>query len=214
MATGIFGEVFVRGSLLVGDTTKTAQNIIGAERLFRIGIVSDLTTFIGVLVLTWALYVLLRPVDQSLALLAAFFRLVEVAVSIAATIFTLVALRLLSSDEFLKAFETSELHTLSRLARNAFGYGYGIGFILLGLGSALFAYLLLRSGYVPRVLAGWGVFASLLLATHAVLTILFPSAAQKLQLVSYIPMGIYEVTLGFWLLIKGARLQSSSTTLV
>lgn len=214
MVTGIFGEVFVRGSLLVGDTTQTAHNIIGAERLFRFGIVSDLATFIGVVVLTWALYVLLSPVDRNLALLAAFLRLVEVAVSMGATINSLVALRLLSSAEFLQAFDRSELHALSRLARNAFGYGYDIGFILLGLGSAIFAYLLLRSGYIPRVMAGWGVFASLLFATHAVLTVLFPGAAQNLQLLAYIPMGIYEVTLGFWLLIKGARLRSSSTTLV
>jgi hypothetical protein len=213
MATGVFGEIFVRGSLIVSDVTQTAQNIIASERLFRIGIVSDLATFTGVLVLTWALYVLLRPVDRDLALLAAFFRVVEVAVSTAATVNSLVALRLLSSAEYLEAFEVSQLHTLSRLARNAFGFGFDIGFVLTGLGSAVFAYLLLKSRYVPQVLAGWGVFASLLFATHAVLIIVFPSAAEILRLVSYIPMGIYEVTLGFWLLLKGARLQASSSTL-
>jgi Domain of unknown function (DUF4386) len=79
MATAIFGESFVRGSLIVrGDATKTAENIIGSERLFRVGIAADLATFTGVVVLIWALYVLLRPVHRNLAVLAVFLRLSEV----------------------------------------------------------------------------------------------------------------------------------------
>jgi len=76
MATGVFTELYARGSLIVrGDATRTAQNIIDSERLFRIGIASDLATYTAVLLATWALYVLLRPVDRHLALLAVFFRL-------------------------------------------------------------------------------------------------------------------------------------------
>jgi hypothetical protein len=105
MASGVFG-FFVKSSLLVpGDATATAQNIIGSERLFRIGIVSDLATSAGVLVLTWALYVLLRPVNKDLALLAAFFRLVENAIGFVATLGSLVALVLLSGAGYLKAFD-------------------------------------------------------------------------------------------------------------
>jgi hypothetical protein len=38
MATGVFAEVFVRGSLVVrGDPAQTAQNIIDSERFFRPG---------------------------------------------------------------------------------------------------------------------------------------------------------------------------------
>lgn len=76
---------------------------------------------------------------------------------------------------------------------------------------AVFAYLLLKSQYVPRVLAGWGVFSSLLLATHALSIIVFPKAGG-LQLAPMLPMGIYEVTLGLWLLLRGAKIKSSSTS--
>jgi hypothetical protein len=65
MATGIFGEVFVRGQLIArGDPTRTAQNIMASEQLFRFSIAGDLITYILVMVLTWALYVLLRPVNR------------------------------------------------------------------------------------------------------------------------------------------------------
>src|ERR1700730_14736863 len=69
MATGIFGEVFVRGQLIVrSDATSTAENIMAHEQLFRLSIAGDLITYILVMVLTWALYVLLRPVNRHLAL--------------------------------------------------------------------------------------------------------------------------------------------------
>ena len=166
MATGIFGESFVRGSLIVwGDATQTAQNIIGSVRLFRISIATDLATFTGVVVLIWALYVLLRPVDRNLALLALLLRFAELAIHYAATLFSLVALALLSGADYLETFDASQLHSLAQLAISAQGTGISIGFILLGLGSAVFAYLLLMSRYVPRIWAGWGVFASLLFAS-------------------------------------------------
>ena len=210
-ATGIFAEVFVRGSLLSGDAAQVAQNIIESERLYRLSILSDLVMLIGGLVLIWALYVLLRPVNRDLALLAVFLRIVETAVSVGATIASLIAVRLLSSADYLTVFEAGELHGLSRLARNAFGFGQDVGFIFLGLGSTVFAYILLRSRYIPRVLAGWGVFASVLLATYNLVIIIVP-AVTKLMYVSLGPMGIYEIAIGLWLLTKGARIQESSTS--
>src|SRR5207245_10497706 len=80
MAVAVFGESFVRGRLIVADAGKTAENIVASERLFRLSIAGDLFVYAGVLVLTWGLYVVLRPVNRNLALLAAFFRLVETAV--------------------------------------------------------------------------------------------------------------------------------------
>lgn len=207
-ATGIFSEIFVRGSLLSGGATQAAQNIIASERLYRLSIVSDLVMFTGVLVLIWALYVLLRPVNRDLALLAAILRIIEVPVGVAATISSLIAVQLLSSANYLEVFEAGQLHALSRLARSAFGLGQDIGFIFVGLGSTVFAYLLLRSRYIPRVLAGWGVFASLLFTAYNFSIIVIPGVEATLMYVSFAPMGIYEIVIGFWLLLGGAKLQT------
>jgi hypothetical protein len=205
MATGIFGESYVRGQLIVGDATKTAQNIIGSERLFRLSIAGDLVTYTGVILLTWALYVLLRPVDKNLALLAAFFRLAENAVLCVATVSSLVVLRLLSGAEYLKTFEASQLHSLARLAISAQGLAMSVGFILLGLGSTVFAYLLLKSRYVPKALAVWGILSSLVLSIVTLAIIVFPGLGDVLGLAYMAPMGIYEVGLGLWLLLKGIQ---------
>jgi hypothetical protein len=207
-ATGIFSEIFVRGSLLSGDVTQVAQNIISSERLYRLSIMVDLFTFAGGLVLIWALYVLLRPVNRDLALLAAFLRIVETAVSVAATIASLIAVQLLSGAKYLYVFEPDQLHTLSRMARIAFGSGQDVGFIFLGLGSTVFAYLLLKSRYIPRILAGWGLFASLLFTVYNLMIIVFPWI-KTLMYVAFAPMS-YEFVLGFWLLLKGAKIRGSS----
>jgi len=205
MATGVFGEIFVRGPLIVrGDATKTAENIIGAERLFRLSIAGDLVTYIVVIVLIWALYVLLRPVNKNLVWLGVFFRLVEIAVLCVATVSSLIVLRLLSGADYLKTFEVSQLHSLVMLAYYVQGLVMSVGFMLVGLGSTVFAYLLLKSRYVPKALAAWGIFSSLVLAAVTLAIIVFPSLA-RMGLTYMIPMGIYEVGLGLWLLIKGIR---------
>ena len=60
MATSIVG-FSLRGPLLVrGDAVQTARNIAASQRLYRISIVSDLLTVVGVIVLLWALYVVLN----------------------------------------------------------------------------------------------------------------------------------------------------------
>ena len=205
MATGIFGEVFARGRLIVrGDPARTAQNIIDGETLFRLSIVADLVTYILVMVLTWALYVLLRPVNRHLALLGAFFRLSELAVLCIATVNSLVILRLLGGAAYLKTFEAGQLHSLVMLAYTTQGLGMSVGFILLGLGSAIFAYLLLRSHYVPQALATFGIFSALLLALGTLTIILVPRLGA-IGMAYMMPMGLYEVGLGLWLLIKGLR---------
>jgi hypothetical protein len=205
MAPGIFGEIFVRNRLVVrGDATRTAGNIMASEQLFRLSIAGDLVTYILVMVLTWALYVLLCPVNRNLALLGAFFRLSELAVLCVATVNSLVVLRLLSGADYLKTLDVSQLHSLVMLAYTAQGLGMSVGFILLGLGSAVFAYLLLKSYYVPRALAALGIFSSSLLAIGTLAIIVFP-ALGAVGMAYMMPMGFYEVGLGLWLLVRGIK---------
>ena len=88
-----------------GNASETVNNIVTNERLFRISIVSDLVTFAGVVVLTVALWVLLKPVNRDIALLAAFWRLVESSILCVITLSSFLVLYLSSGAEYLKAIE-------------------------------------------------------------------------------------------------------------
>ncbi len=208
VASALFGEAYVRSSLLVGSSAaKTATNLIESNSLYRIGLATDLLTFTGVAVLVWALYHLLTHVNHRLALLALLFRVIELGVHFAAIGLGLLAMSLLGGGEYTQSFGEAQLYSLVGMALRAQMAGLSIGFIPLGLGSAIFALLLLRSGYVPKLLAGWGVFASLLLATYSFGVVLSPNTSDYLY-VGMVPMFIYEVSLGCWLLF--GRLPSTS----
>lgn len=202
VALALFGEGFARASLLDGESaSKTATNLIEANLLYRMGLVTDLLTFAGVAVLVWALYQLLRDIDHRLAALGLLFRVIELGVHFSAIGLGMVALSLLAGGEYTKGFEAPQLHGLVGMALRAQMAGLGIGFIPLGLGSAVFALLLLRSGYVPRLLAAWGILASLLLATYSLGVVLSPHTSDYF-FVGMVPMLIYEVSVGAWLLFK------------
>jgi hypothetical protein len=200
VASALFGEAYVRGSLLVGSSAaQTASNLVESNLLYRVGLATDLLTFTGVAVLVWSLYHLLHQVDQRLALLALLFRGIELAVHFSAIGLGMVAMSLLGGGEYTQSFGSAQLHSMVGVALRAQMAGLSIGLIPLGFGSAIFAFLLLRSGYVPKLLAGWGVFASLLLATYSFGVVLSPSTSDYFY-VGMLPMFVYEVSLGCWLL--------------
>src|SRR5437879_12340650 len=59
--TGFFSIIYVPGKLIVsGNTAATANNILASERLFRLGIVSELLFAAEFFFLIWAFYRLLR----------------------------------------------------------------------------------------------------------------------------------------------------------
>jgi len=206
MATSIFAEMYARAPLIVsGDAVRTAMNIVASERLFRIGSVIHLITFASDAMLAVALYVVLRPVNRNLALLAAAWRIVDCSVLSVNLLNDFVVLRLLSGADYLKVFDLKQLQALARLFYSVEGAGFQIGFVFLGLGSTLFSYLWLRSRYIPKVLAGWGIFASLVMAIVTLAVMLFPRLGEALGLTYMAPMFFYEVGLGLWLLIKGIR---------
>src|SRR5712692_11839971 len=81
---GAVGELFIRGGIVVpGDATATAANLRSMESLWRFGIAAELFLLICSVVLALILYVLMRPVSQDLALLAAFFNLISISIEAA-----------------------------------------------------------------------------------------------------------------------------------
>ena len=206
MALSIFSQMFVLDRLVVqGDARATAGNIVASEGLFRFGIAVDVIIAASDVVIAWALYELLKTVDRSLALLGAFLRVADGAILATTSFSALLTLRLLSGVDYLHAFSSDQLQSLARLSVSARGSGFYVAFVFLGLGSAVFAYLLFKSRYVPRVLAGWGVFASMVLALGSLTVILSSTFAANASMIYMLPMFFYEVPLGLWFVIRGVE---------
>ena len=71
-----------------GDVTTTISNITTNMQLFRFGIVAWVLVLVCDVFVGWGLYVLLKPVNKSLSLLSAWFRMLHAAVY-GAALFTL-----------------------------------------------------------------------------------------------------------------------------
>jgi F0F1-type ATP synthase membrane subunit c/vacuolar-type H+-ATPase subunit K len=82
MALGIFSQAYVLGRLVGDDAAGTAQQIAASEGLFRLGIVIDVLTAVTDVVIAWAFYELLKAVDASLALVAAWLRVADAAIPV------------------------------------------------------------------------------------------------------------------------------------
>ena len=201
----IFAEFYVRAQLIAFDNAaQTAQNIMAHERLFRLGIASNLTVFAVDVVLIIALYVVLMPVNRSLALLATGWGLIETAILVFVTLRDFEVLRILSGADYLQAFEASRLQALARLSLSAHADAYNVGLVLAGLRSTAFCYLWFKSRFIPTALAAWGMVASLLMGASAFLFIIFPELARLVSVAFYgAPIFFFELTMGFWLLLRG-----------
>src|SRR5271169_4714677 len=106
--------VFILGRLVVaGNAAATAANILGHERLFWLGFASSL---IGVAFhIAWALllYELLKPVNKSLSLLAAFVILVGCAIQALTCLLYLAPLLILQGGSSFSAFAPEQLQALA-----------------------------------------------------------------------------------------------------
>jgi hypothetical protein len=209
MAAGFFSQIFVPASLIVADDAgATARNILESERLFRIGAAADVLIFACDIVMAVAFYVLLRAVSPGLAMLATLWRTAQATIMITNTVAFLAVPVVLSDPQNADTFDTGQLEALANMYIGAHTTGFNVGLILLGLGNAVFSYVLVKSRYVPRALAAWGLFANVVLATFTLAVIAFPGAEDAAAIASgrFVPVFFFEVILGGWLLFTGVRL--------
>lgn len=203
MATSMFAEIYLLRGRVMDSPAAFAQSILAMDGTYRAGNLVHLLTFASDAAMAAALYLVLRPVNRGLALLGAFWRLVDCAILVLMTLIPFAILRLLGGAEYLAVFTPAQVQGLARWLYGVQADGMRIGWVFLGLGSTVFAVLWLKSRYVPRILPAWGVLASLLLAIGAMVNLVKPGALPMWAYMT--PMFFYEVPLGLWLLVRGIR---------
>ncbi len=157
-------------------------------------------------VVAWALYVLLKPVNRSLSLLAAWFRLVYAAILGIALANLFSALLLLSGADHLAVFETDQLYAQVMLFVDTFSYGWDIGIVFLGLHLFVLGYLVFKSCYVPRILGVLLIIGGFGYLIDFAAFIFFPSFQPISGMINTIT-GMGEIVFGLWLLIKSVNVE-------
>jgi len=198
---GGFGEAWVPMRLIVpGDAAATAKNLVASATMFRLGFVGYLIEAICDTGLTWVLYLLLRPVNRDLALLAVIFRVTSTTGFAMGEVLSFTALPVLGGSRYLQTFSTAQLESLAMLLLRTGSRAGEVFSMFYGFGSLILGYLVFRSGFLPRILgillaiSGLGFIASIFF------TVLAPGFATGYFLAPALLSGI---ALTFWLLVKG-----------
>ena len=189
--------------IVEGDAATTARNIADHELLLRL-ITGSFVIVAGLDVLVaWALYVLLRPVNPSIAVLSAWLRMAYAAVFAGALSNLLVAVRLLTGDNALNAFSTRQLDAQVLMSVNQFKDGWNLALVILGLHLLVLGYLVFTSNYIPRVLGILVAIASFGYLIDSFGGLLFNSCDANVASLTFPG----EVLLMGWLLWRGRRLK-------
>jgi len=200
-----FVHFYVPAQLIVpGDATTTASKIMASAGLFRVGIGSELVILLSEIVVSVLLYALLKPVNKTLALVAAVSRLVMTAIHGVNLLNHFIVLLLLGGASYLTVFAPNQLQGLAMLFLDTYSHGFNIGIVFFTLHTLLLGYLIFQSGYFPKILGVLFLIASLgyLIDSFSyVLIANYKTGPVYLAL----PIALAEIAFPLWLLIKGVN---------
>lgn len=206
---GLFAEIGVRAQLVErGDPTATAANIIDNATLFRIGFAADLVVFLCDVAIAVVLYQLLRPIDQTLSLLAAAFRMTQTAIIGLNLLHMFDALRILDDSDYLSTFGADQTDALAQMALDSHRYGYILGLTFFGVSTVAIAALARRSGRFPRLLPPLLFAAGVGYVADSFMHFGIPGYHGGASALVLAPALVAEVWFCGWLLTRGRVLDS------
>ena len=194
-------EFLISGILGSGDVAGMMERARASQNAYRGALAVEVLTSIFTVVLAFALYVVVRPISERLAKLALYFRLGEAFVGTAAMLvsYTQFAIYRSGMDAVQAKTILAIVHVVDRASFN-------ITTLVFSFGSTIFFYLLLKSLYIPKLLAAFGLFASLAVTVASLSNLVLPEYARAMQ-IAFLPMFAAEIATGFWLLLRGVSVR-------
>ncbi len=202
--TAPYAEFYVFPKLLLPeDIEGTIANLILHRGLYVSGLAAFFLNYVADVVVAWALFVFLSPVNRQLALLAALFRLLYTGLGISALMNLFSVVRLLDLPQYTTQVSSGQLNVQLQMLLDAYRIEWGVALILFGVHLVLVGYLAHRSGYVPRFLGYLVAIAGLGYIVYMIGLYAFPAASFALVTVTFLLEPVFMV----WLLWKGRQLE-------
>ena len=208
---GPFCLIYVPRTLIVsGNATATASKILASEMLFRAGIAVELTSSILFLFVALALYRLLSGVNKNQAAVMTILVLISVPISLLNVVNELTALTLLHGADYLSVMDKNQLNVLAMLFLRRYSQGLVVNEILWGLWLFPFGLLVMRSGFLPRILGILLIVNAFAYPAVTLTSVLAPSYVSIVSRWAF-PAQFGELWIMLWLLIKGAKVEPVAT---
>ncbi len=205
--TGLFSEMVVRQEIIIpGNAVATAKNIEANMFLFRVGFISDLVMVVSDVTVALLFYLLLKPVNQGLSMLAAFFRLAQAAVIGINLLNYFMPLLILGDNAYFRTFSSEQAGSLVLLFLNAHSYGYLISGIFFGVSCIILGYLFFNAEHFSKWLGVLVAAAGVSYLIDCIVNFLFPDFASASEMLVMSVAVVSELSLCLFLLIKGIKI--------
>ncbi|PEB52240.1 hypothetical protein CON65_03015 [Bacillus pseudomycoides] len=207
--TAFFSYGFVHGSLVVqGDASATFNNIKLSNMLFKAEIFGWVIILITDIVVAWAFYIFLKPINQSLSLLGAWLRLTYATILGTAILNLIFVLLLSKNTDYLSLFKIDQLQAHMMLFLEAFEFIWSIGLIIFGGHLMIVGYLTLKSDRIPKVISILLLLAAIgyiVINLFSAILSQYDTVISILKIGFSVPMIVGELGFGIWLLFRGGK---------
>lgn len=185
-----------------GEIAKTIENVSANQSLYRVGIVYEVLMYSGVIMLSVALFELLKATGHGKALVALLSRFGEALMGFLTVIGSILILYFINSDS-----ETETVRFYVGMITETKDALMSIIMIFIGIGSVLFFYLFYKSNYIPRWLSIAGMITFFFVFLESLVLMLVPMQAWMFPGMLAI---IFEIVVGLWLMIKGVNISNET----
>jgi len=202
---GFWVEVFVRGRIIVpGNASATAHNLATHEMLWRLGFGGEATMWLFSVVTMTVFYILFRPIDPIIALMALLFNVMDTAIeTINAVLCNFAALFLSQGLGALAAFDAQQRAAAVSFALRLHEHGFGAGLLFFGFWLILTGYLMLRSGYFPRWIAVSAAIGGVCYALNSYILFVAPVLQDYLFPAILLPSLVAELSISIYMIVFG-----------
>ena len=201
-----FAEFKILPDLVNPDSAKeTASNIAANTFLFNIAIFLIFITIVCDIVVAWALYVFLSPVNKSLSLVTAWFRLLYTGVYLVAVTNLIKVYSMTKGSTYFLSNSPEQVSEFILFYIKSYKYEWFFGLVLFGLYLMLLGFLVLKARYIPKVMGWLLIIAGLGYVVGHLKVFLFPELNTSFSMVT----ALGELVFMLWLLIKGSRIKVS-----
>ena len=200
---GYFGMMYVSSILNVPDNiVATINNIVASESLYRLSVASALMMNIVSILLALALYKLLMPVNKDVATLMVVLLLPGAIIAMLNEVNHFAAL-VFSLESTTSPFSIEQAQYFVNLFLDMYEFGAYIASIFWGLWLLPLGYLIINSNFIPKILGVLLYLAGVAYVADSFMLFIAPQVG--LSLVDYLFIG--ELTITFWLVIKGVNVE-------
>jgi hypothetical protein len=208
---GPFSLMYVPNVLFVtGNATATASNILAHETLFRFGIVGDLLNGTLGLCTVLALYNLFKRVDRNLAALMVILgALMVTPIFYINSLNWAAALQLVHGAPYLTVFDQGQRDALAMLFIRLHSQGNIVNEVFWGLWLLPFGVLVVKSGFLPRLLGVWLLVNGVAYVAVSLIGVLLPQFYEMAFNLAF-PALLGEIAIVLWLVIMGAKVKRTN----